>query len=266
MRVPYQKVPVVVICRDRLHPTRILVQWLERAGHERIILVDNDSHYEPFVDYLNGSPHSVIRLSRNIGPHEAVWGSDALAEVRILGDYVVTDCDVVPDDSCPNDLVEYLGWVLERFPQHLKAGPALRIDDLPESYSMRDLVRRHEKQFWQRPLGHGLFNAWIDTTFARYRADQPFDWQPAIRTGKPYWARHLAWYEDLTCPTDEERFYRDHRMSNISHWGLDAIGHVSEVDGLSVAQRIRWNVYSRWIVARSRTSHRKFRPATRGEC
>lgn len=41
-----------VLCRDRVEPLRELVDWLELAGLERIVLIDNDSAYEPLLAYL----------------------------------------------------------------------------------------------------------------------------------------------------------------------------------------------------------------------
>jgi hypothetical protein len=41
--------PVIIIVRDRLKPLALLVDWLERAGAQRLVLLDNDSTYPPLV-------------------------------------------------------------------------------------------------------------------------------------------------------------------------------------------------------------------------
>ena len=58
--------PIFINCRDRVTPLRDLVAWLERAGHQRIILVDNDSTYEPLLEFYEQSPHEVVRLGQNL--------------------------------------------------------------------------------------------------------------------------------------------------------------------------------------------------------
>jgi hypothetical protein len=35
--------PIIIIVRDRLKPLALLVDWLERAGAQRLVLLDNDS-------------------------------------------------------------------------------------------------------------------------------------------------------------------------------------------------------------------------------
>ena len=64
--------PIFVIVRDLLSPLQQLLDWLERAGHDRIILVDNASTYPPMLEYLcDDRPHrGAVRLEH--GPPLAV--------------------------------------------------------------------------------------------------------------------------------------------------------------------------------------------------
>ena len=66
------QVPVFINCRDRLAPLRDLIAWLERAGCDEIYLLDNDSAFEPLLDYYRETPHTVIRLGENVGKW-ALW-------------------------------------------------------------------------------------------------------------------------------------------------------------------------------------------------
>ena len=95
-----QRTPIFIICRDRLTPLAALVQWLERTGCECIYLLDNDSAWPPLLEYYERSPHSVIRLGVNAG-HLAPWELGIVERYARHERYVVTDPDVVPDDSCP---------------------------------------------------------------------------------------------------------------------------------------------------------------------
>ena len=72
--------PVIIIVRDRLKPLALLVDWLERAGAQRLVLLDNDSTYPPLIDYLAASPHDVRLLGRNLG-HRSPWLSGVAQEL-----------------------------------------------------------------------------------------------------------------------------------------------------------------------------------------
>lgn len=208
--------PILIACRDRLTSLVALVCWLESAGHERIILVDNDSTFEPILDYFRETPHSVIRLGRNIGPR-GFWDAGVISGQIRSGRYVVTDPDVVPNPDCPKDAVRLFSELLDRYPDRIKAGFGLRIDDLPARYVHSDAVRQWESQFWLHQLEPDVYDASIDTTFAVYRAEvKSFALSPALRTGGQYVATHTPWYEDLSNPTLEYRYYHERYLAERS--------------------------------------------------
>ena len=101
--------PIFICSRDRVSCLRRLVDWLEQAGHERIVIVDNASTYEPLLDYLDGSPHQVVRLAENHGKR-ALWR----AGLAPSDWFVYTDPDILPMDDCPLDAVEQLRSALDR--------------------------------------------------------------------------------------------------------------------------------------------------------
>ena len=192
--------PIFVNVRDRLAPLVQLVTWLEKAGHQRIVLIDNDSTYEPLREYLNNSPHRVAHLYAN-GGTRAVWDA-ALAPSNDW--YVYTDPDIVPIEECPLDLVEHLKLWLDKRPDFPKAGPGLYLDDLPESFPHGEWEMG--PQIRGASLGEGAYASLIDTTFALYRPGTRFTYE-AIRMGFPYEARHVSpsWYGGEL--SEEDRFY-----------------------------------------------------------
>jgi len=208
--------PIFVIVRDLLSPLRALVEWLERAGHERVVLVDNASTYPPMVDYLATTEHTVVSCGWNMG-QRAPWLSGAVFEFAQDQEYVVTDPDIVPDDDCPLDAVAYFGEVLAAHPDVQRVGFGLRIDDLPDHYAPKADVIAWEAPFWENEVSPGLFSAPIDTTFALARVSRPAA-MPSIRTGPPYVARHLPWYDDTSKPSEEVTYYRAHGDRALSHW------------------------------------------------
>lgn len=210
------QIPVFIIVRDLLTPLQQLVAWLERAGSERIVLVDNESTYPPMVEYLSATPHTVIRCGWNMG-QRAPWLSGAVFELAPDEPYVVTDPDIVPDDECPLDAIEHFLELLDAHPGIQRVGFGLRIDDLPDHYGPKHDVVAWETPFWQQEIEPGLFSAAIDTTFAVTRVSRPAS-VPSIRTGPPYVARHLPWYDDTAHPSDEILYYREHGDRALTHW------------------------------------------------
>lgn len=189
--------PIFICCRDRVTPLRALVEWLEQAGHERIVLLDNDSTYPPLLEFYEQTPHQVIRLGMNVGKL-ALWIHGVPDEP-----FVYTDPDVVPIAECPLDAVQHLWRALSRHP-HAKAGLGLYLEDVPVTLPSLEWERSLASP--ERELEPGVYDSLVDTTFALYRAGVPFE-LPALRTGYPYQARHLSWYARQ--PDAEDRYYLD---------------------------------------------------------
>lgn len=215
--MPRSRIPVVVICHNVLSDLRRLVDWLERAGHENVILLDNASTYPPLLDYLDGTQHEIVRLDRNLG-HEAPWLCGLVERLGSVTPFVVTDPDVLPDYSCPHDAVEHFQRLLLTFAEFDQAGFGLRIDNLPEAYPHRETVIRWEQPFWAKEVVPAVFAAHIDTTFAAYRPGTPYKVTEALRTGSPYLARHLPWYRDPRNPDLETEFLFAHRRADVGYW------------------------------------------------
>jgi hypothetical protein len=211
--------PVFIIVRDRVTTLAKLVASLERAGQQRIVLVDNSSTYPPLLEYLAKTPHEVVRTGRNDGP-SSPWTSGLVGATSTR--YMVTDPDLYPDPICPPDFVAALSEALDTLgPRGVaKIGMGLRIDDLPPT-SIGDSVRAWEQpRFWQRTVGHGRrgelwYDAFVDTTFAIYQPRTIYDagGARAARLGPPYLMRCDPWYEQPETISDEERYYCMHASS-----------------------------------------------------
>lgn len=230
-RAPFNATPLLLISYNRLSYLKQLVSWLENAGYQNIQIVDNASSYPPLLEYLANTPHTVHSMNQNYG-HLVVWKSGRFDELIKSQHYVVTDCDVLPAEGCPVDIVERCFEVLERYPGFTKVGPALKIDDIPDHYSLKDKVIDWETPFWAHPLEDAtLYEAAIDTTFALYRpgifaGDER--WWRAIRLATPYLARHLPWYTDGNAMSDEDLFYQRSLNNFSSQWSITEPGLLKE--------------------------------------
>lgn len=233
--MPRREIPTIIICRDTVSDLRMLIAWLEAAGHENIIILDNASTYPPLVDYLCGSPHRVVRLEHNVG-HEAPWATGLVTSEGSLP-FIVTDPDVVPDDETPYDAADYFQELLQRHPSYDQAGFGLHIDDLPAEYPHRAVVIEWERPFWERELEPGVFAAHIDTTFALYRPGTGYKVTEALRTGRPYMARHRPWYRNPREPDTEMAYYFSHRRHDIGYWNHSELPDVVTRSGGSADER-----------------------------
>jgi hypothetical protein len=215
-----------VIFRDRVSYAKQCVASLREAGLD-VHIIDHGSTYPPAMDWITlDIDLGVGRVHRYTNRHpQELWRTWGLREYVEPGErFIVTDCDVVVDESCPNDWVEQLEDILRRYPNRRKVGLGLRTDDLPDHYQHRRKVIEWEHQHWMNPVEGNppyLYGAAVDTTLALYQpldVFASFSLGPALRTGYPYMARHLSWYEDSSNPSNEQRWYEQHMNRDFSHW------------------------------------------------
>ena len=214
----YHSVPVIINNYNRVTYLQQLISSLEKRGYRNIHILDNQSDYPPLLEWYETCPYEVIRLDKNYG-FKAIWDSGVYNRFK-HSFYVYTDSDVVLDEECPEDFMKVFMDILDRYPDCLKVGFGIHIDDLPDHFRMKDEVIRVESRFWKDELEEGVYLAQIDTTFALYR---PYCYGPAnnhhmmIRTGSPYMIRHLPWYIDQDHLSDEESYYINHTTQS-THW------------------------------------------------
>lgn len=211
-------VPIIINNRNRLTFLKELVEWLEKAGYKNVFILDNDSTYTPLLEYYKTCPAKVLFLKKNLG-YKALWFSEYCDQFR-GSYYVYTDPDVLPNASCPSNVIERLYDVLQRYPQFEKAGVALRIDDIPDHYSAKAEVMRIEKKWWKNEIGKDIYDSPVDTTFALYR---PLAWGDAedcraCRVAGDIIFKHQPWYENSAAPTPEDQYYRDAAKGQSSYW------------------------------------------------
>lgn len=235
-----QDVPIFIVSFNRLHCLEQLVSWLEQCGFENIIIVDNNSTYEPLLQYLEKTSHQTVRLSENLG-HLAVWKCGLFERIVSSEYYIVTDPDVIPVAECPEDAILQFYNYLVAYPRVTKCGFSLCLDDIPKHYPLRGAVLDKEKKYWGRPLAEGnSYFADIDTTFALYRPGiLPGDdvWFSGIRLAPPYTARHLPWYADPESMTDEDIFYQNSIQGLSSVWSINDI-NILKMENIRLHNRI----------------------------
>lgn len=211
-------IPIIINNRNRLTFLKKLIESLEHKGYKNIFIIDNDSDYQPLLNYYENCQYKIFRLDKNIG-YLALWQTDIYKHF-IKDFYVYTDSDVVPAETCPNNFLNQFFQVMKSDKNLMKIGLSLNIDDLPNHFSMKHQVIDWEQQYWQKESDDNRFYiANVDTTFALYR---PFMKGGAsrlkmYRSKKPFCAYHMPWYNDSANLSDEEKFYIESAKTS-THW------------------------------------------------
>jgi hypothetical protein len=222
-----KNIPVFIVTRNRLECLQKLITWLEKIEQKNIYILDNNSTYKPLVDYLDKLPYKVHKFNENIG-HLVLWKCKMFDHIIKKQHFILTDPDVIPFDECPSDVIEQFLKILNENPLLTKAGFSLEINDLPDHNPLKESVYEWESQYWIKKLDNNnynfdLFIAHIDTTFALYKPDIHYrdeKWYDAVRTGKPYSARHLPWYQNPDILSEEDQYYKSTVSYDSTNWTL----------------------------------------------
>ena len=191
-------VPVIIISRDRLDCLRQLVDWLEHApGIGTIHIVDNASTWPPLLDYLDQSPHTVHRLEVNLG-HHAPWVIGLVASVS-GAPFVVTDPDVLPDATCPPDVIAHFRASSTVTRRSTKRRSGSGSTTCRAAFHIATQSCGGRRSSGETRLEPGASGPRSTPTFALYRPGREHKTFNAPRTGAPYVARHLPWYVLRRC-------------------------------------------------------------------
>lgn len=212
----YQQIPIIIINYNQLFYLKKLVSALLDRGYRNIVIIDNNSDYQPVQEYYKTLDSKFITLELqkdNLGHMVFFKKKKLLQKYAKKGYYILTDADIVPNENLPKDFALHLINVMERHHFNVtKVGFALRIDDLPSFYPLKQKVLQWEAKYWQKPLAPELFKADIDTTFALYK---PFyrkrlyenSFMKGIRVAGDFTAQHGGWYINPDDMSQEQLHY-----------------------------------------------------------
>lgn len=195
-----------------------LIDDLKFRGYKNIIVLDNLSTYNPLLDYYKNSNVEVVFLEKNFG-FDALWKCGLWEKQFKNSFYVYSDPDMLPIKECPDDFLRFFKFLLHKYRKVDKVGFGLKIDDLPDHYSLREDVIKWESKIYQSSAERNVFFAKVDTTFALYRPNSRgvASETESIRTKGLFMARHLPWYENSKQISSEIQFYMDNSITS-THW------------------------------------------------
>lgn len=203
-------IPIILNNFNRLSTTKKLADDLSKLGYTDIHILDNNSTYPPLLEWYNNCPYKVELMGKNHG-QLAVYNSDYIN--KFSGWIAYSDSDIELNPNCPREFVSELTRKADKY-NKVKAGLALRIDDLPRTrYGI--YVQREEQKFWTKEIEPDTYDADVDTTFSVIKVGQPFQYQ-AIRLAGNLTARHIPWYLDYENLNSEELYIIEKADSQFS--------------------------------------------------
>lgn len=203
-------IPIIINNFNRLSTTKKLADDLSKLGYTNIHIIDNNSTYPPLLDWYNNCPYKVELLGKNLG-QLAIYNSDYINKFSNWIAY--SDSDIELNPLTPKGFIEKMTEIAEKH-NVLKAGLALRIDDLPATrYGI--YVQAQEQKFWNETVQIDVYKAHVDTTFSVIKVGQPFQYE-AVRLAGNYTAKHIPWYLDYENLSEEDIYYIEHCSSEFS--------------------------------------------------
>lgn len=225
-------IPIFIIVHDRINVLKSSIKSFEEQIKTpiKIILHDVASTYSPCKKYLKEMEENGYTVFRHpVNDHTSVQNTikKYLRQNPDCQYYVITDPDIELD-NVNGDILDFYIWLCKKNNNKLVIGPMLRIDDIPDYYSKKELaIKRHKAQFWNTkptPIKwndneYNIQYSPIDTTFQLCHRNMHYNFpRRGIRCYSPYSARHLDWYINPENLTKDQLYYSKH-SSNIAHWG-----------------------------------------------
>ena len=219
-----KETPIFIINYNQLFTLKGMIDWLTNAKYKNIFIIDNASCMPELLEYYDNTPAKVVRMEKNYG-HKVMLKSGLQEKLKPFY-YVITDPDLIFPNEFPNNFVWnfYKIYNEASFPDCQKIGPALKIDDLPDSYPLKNKVIEWESQFWEHRvrthLGDGYImlqnGMGIDTTLALYPPN--FDTRcrtshSALRMAGRHVPKHAPWYLDPANLPSDIVYYNDKKQN-----------------------------------------------------
>lgn len=209
------KIPVIINNRNLLTWPKMMLKQIQHFKNVGDIwIVDNNSSYEPLLEWLDTEPCNVLKLEKNVG-HTAPWISGLVKNLNSKY-YVVTDGDLGLLGTERN-VLEVMQNKLEFNPTLGKVGLGLdwRIVESDSPYFNH--MQNYESPRWRNSrIIDGVFvDVPVDTTFAMYNTDTYFIGGGSL--GEPYTARHFPWEIKNINDNEEFKFYIENVNSSSSY-------------------------------------------------
>lgn len=218
-------IKIVILNRDRLYPLIEQVDALKSRGYNNITIIDNQSAYQPLLDWYKESDldifyNDVTENSCHAFRDLVLIGHPKFKEI-VSNWYVFNDSDIIPIESVPENFIQDLIDFSKKHDRP-KVGMSIKIDDIDLTYPLNAWVYSYESTYWTNPILDGdveLYPHPIDTTFAVHAPNIIPTWSSnTLRAGVPYIVKHAPFYYDPNNLPDDEKFYLGRINKQSSNW------------------------------------------------
>lgn len=206
-------IPIIINNFNRLTTTKKMVEDLTKLDYKNIHILDNNSTYEPLLDWYQTQPCEIHFLNENL-QSRALYNSRYINQFKNEPWIVYTDSDLELNPYTPKNFINQLILLSEKYNIN-KVGLAIKINDLPET-PYANTYKNWESQFWQVRLEPEVYMGAIDTTFAIIKPTDSFQYE-AIRVGGDFTCKHIPWYVNFKDLDDEEQFYLDNSSEDSTY-------------------------------------------------
>jgi len=186
------KIPIIINNRNLLEwPSKMVedCQKFDDAGD--IIIVDNDSTYEPLLEWYRTKPCEII-FTKNYG-QSCPWYIN-LPEKLGAEFYIVTDPDLDLSKT-PKDCLNFIKEKFLKYDEYSKIGLSLYNWEVSENSPYVHHLKNWSIVAWDpNSVVDGLLtNQIFDTTFGMYNINKGPHSGKNCSTNLPYSARHIPW-------------------------------------------------------------------------
>jgi hypothetical protein len=185
------KIPIILNNRNLLTWTSKMVEECKRFDNVGdIIIVDNDSTYEPLLEWYDTKPCEIIKTSNN--GYLSPWVIN-LPEKLTSSFYVVSDPDLDLSNT-PNDALTHLQDKMLKHSNYCRIGLSLENWNVSEKSPYHKFLNEWAKTNWDpNTISDGLLvNQQFDTTFGLYHINRNYRGSNCT-TNSPYSVNHLPW-------------------------------------------------------------------------
>jgi hypothetical protein len=217
------KIPIVVIAYNNLFFVRNFIDQLKKYENP-IILFDNNSTYEPLLQYYKeikeelGSKIDIRLMDENYGSGVYMTFKHTLPQVFIL-----SDPDLELNSRMPENFSEIFLELSNKY-QAYKIAAALDISEpdklLPcKNYCGNRTIYEWESQYWKIRVPDDKYELYkaghpMDTTFCLINNNYPKE--NKIRIAGDFTAKHLPWYNNYIKENVSEKELRFWKKNNKS--------------------------------------------------
>ena len=220
-----KNIPIVILNRDRLYPLIDQVNVLRQKGYNNITIIDNQSTYQPLLEWykqdgLDVFYNDITENSCHAFRDLVLMQHPKFIEI-VSNWYVFNDSDIIPLDTVTNDFIDDLIAYAIKY-NKTKVGMSIKIDDLDLSYPLNEWVYSYESSYWTNAIIDGdieLYPHPIDTTFAVHAPNVLPTWSNnTLRVGEPYIVKHAPFYYNPESLPEDEKYYLAHMNKQSSNW------------------------------------------------